>query len=62
MMIDRGTHRLDGEDVGAAHVLLKFDPGLAVAPEADDGAAKWSLQLTHDLRGELGMGRSGENL
>src|SRR5215204_1855569 len=61
-MIDRGAHRLDGEDIGAAYVFLQFDPGLAVAPKTDFGAAKRSLQLAHDLRGEHRMGRSREDL
>ena len=57
VMVDRIAHRLDDEDVRAAHVLLELDSGLAVPPRPDDGPPERRLQLPIIVFGEPGMGR-----
>ena len=40
VLVDRGLHRLDHEDIGAAHILFELDARLAVLEAADDRPAE----------------------
>ncbi|BCY13946.1 hypothetical protein L3i22_090340 [Actinoplanes sp. L3-i22] len=61
MLLGRRDERLDQEHVPFPAVPFQLHLDAVVGEPGDPGRQKWHTEVLADLRGQFGMGGSGEN-